>query len=97
MICTHDVTEREVAAVADGMCPLCLGARLDEATLLLALLFDMWEGGIPCYEADPDGHVVEDGYYIGNAFKLSSEEEDRIVAFLGPEPLRRKNETHRER
>lgn len=23
-VCDHDVTDREVAAVADGLCPLCL-------------------------------------------------------------------------
>jgi len=26
--CTHDASDREVVAVADGMCPICLAARV---------------------------------------------------------------------
>ena len=34
--CTHDVTEREVAAVADALCPLCLQRELAQCQQELA-------------------------------------------------------------
>lgn len=42
MKCTHDVAEMETAAVADGLCPLCMAAwarRLD--FMLKALVQDV--------------------------------------------------------
>jgi hypothetical protein len=31
MTCKHDLTQRKVAVVADGLCPLCLREALSEA------------------------------------------------------------------
>lgn len=31
-LCSHDVAEMDVAAVADGMCPLCLAAENERLT-----------------------------------------------------------------
>jgi hypothetical protein len=64
-VCTHDVTDREVAAIADGLCPLCLHgmtmrqslaieklrAALTEARDVLEIL-DMpngTENGLACF------------------------------------------------
>lgn len=38
--CPHDVTEREVAAVADGLCPLCLS---EQTTALWTLVEELAE------------------------------------------------------
>lgn len=44
---------------------------------LLAMLFDKWENGTPCYEnpADFEG-------YLGNAFHLTDREETEILTIL---------------
>ena len=30
MGCTHDITEREVVVTADGYCPLCMAAEIEQ-------------------------------------------------------------------
>jgi hypothetical protein len=48
--------------------------RLREA---LEMIYDKWENGDPCYEdADPTSG------FMGNAFQLSSDEENQILALL---------------
>jgi hypothetical protein len=49
-----------------------------ELTGLLELLYDKWENGTACYE-DPDDPSVSS---IGNAFKLTFEEEKQIIGAI---------------
>jgi hypothetical protein len=44
---------------------------------LLALMYDRWEDGTPCYEDAEDCTG-----FLGHAVKLSAEEEDEIIALL---------------
>jgi hypothetical protein len=46
----------------------------------LGMLYDKWENGDPCYE-DAD----ENAGFMGNAFRLSAQEEDEVLALLGPQ------------
>lgn len=48
-----------------------------ELRAALELLYSKWEEGTPCYE-DLENHVG----YLGNAFKLTEEEESRILKLL---------------
>lgn len=57
-------------------------AALEEA---LALMYDKWENGVSCYEADEEGDCSE-GSSLGNAFKLSEKEENSILALLKDVP-----------
>lgn len=52
--------------------------RIEELEEALTMLYDKWENGDPCYtDADPCG-----GDFMGNAFKLSEEEENHILALI---------------
>jgi hypothetical protein len=52
--------------------------RLTEA---LAMMYDKWENGTSCQEADEDGECI-DGTYLGNAFKLSQAEEQEVLNLI---------------
>jgi len=47
---------------------------------LLCLMYSLWEEGQPCYE-DYD-EKINDGLFIGNAFKLDEGVENKIIAML---------------
>lgn len=51
--------------------------QLAELREALALLYDKWENGTPCFE-DPEDHAGS----LGNAFKLEYEEENKILELL---------------
>jgi hypothetical protein len=53
-------------------------ARLEKS---LGNFYDKWENGIPCSEANEEGNC-EDGASIGNACKLSPEEENEILGLI---------------
>lgn len=44
----------------------------------LTMLYSKWEDGNPCYTGYPD---TEDGF-LGNAFRLTNEEENRVLALI---------------
>ena len=46
MNCTHDVTDKEVAAVADGLCPICLGEENKRLREALEAIEDVCDGEI---------------------------------------------------
>lgn len=51
--------------------------ELDAAKRALELLYDKWENGLACYEdGDPESG------FVGNAFKLTEEEENQILALI---------------
>lgn len=64
--------ERQLAEAID---------QRDEARLALEDLYDKVENGDPCTE---NGDI--DGSYVGNCVHLSYEEEERILALIGPGP-----------
>jgi hypothetical protein len=43
--CTHDITERDVAATADGLCPLCMRAENERLRELVRRLILAAEAG----------------------------------------------------
>lgn len=51
-VCTHDVTDREVAAVADGLCPLCLDGMVQRQSLEIERLRGVLEfvSTDPCFK-----------------------------------------------
>lgn len=49
----------------------------DQALKLLAMMYDKWENGDPCYQ---DADITCDS--LGNAFKLTDEEEEAVLAAL---------------
>jgi hypothetical protein len=57
--------------------------RLREA---LSMLYDKWENGVPCHEAI-DGQIDDDSTPIGNAVKLSFEEEQAILNLIVLKPV----------
>jgi hypothetical protein len=48
----------------------------------LVLIYDKWENGDPCFELSDGGTVDENGSSLGNAFKLSLEEEQEILNLI---------------
>lgn len=54
-----------------------LEAREKGLVELLCLMYDKWENGTPCYE-DPEDYTGS----LGNAFKLTDDEETRVLAAL---------------
>lgn len=57
--CTHDITERETAAVADGLCPLCLRQRLGRVREALDDCLDTMRCHAPdLYEAMDDARAT---------------------------------------
>ncbi len=49
----------------------------------LTKMYDKWENGTPCHEfCEGDDSVENTGISVGNAFKLSTEEEDEILALI---------------
>jgi hypothetical protein len=50
----------------------------------LEMMYERYEDGITCYEADDDGSINDGGSSIGNAVKLSFEEEQQIISLLHP-------------
>jgi len=54
---------------------LALISELEAATKVLEMIYDKYEEGTSCYE-DPDDCAG----YVGNAVRLSGEEEDSILA-----------------
>lgn len=67
----------ELASFADAP-ETCDVAALRDA---LGMIYDKWEEGTSCYE-DPEDCAG----YLGNAFKLTQEEEAQILALLPPGP-----------
>lgn len=59
--------------------------RISSLEDALTLMYEKWEDGITCHEAS-EGMVNED-CYIGNAVRLSGEEEDSIIKLLPPRAL----------
>jgi len=55
-----------------------LACQRNELLEALELIYDKWENGTPCQEADEDGQCYE-GSNCGNAFKLSEYEENSIL------------------
>lgn len=55
-----------------------LQARILQLETALTMMYDKWENGDGCYE-DPDTCSG----FLGNAFKLSQEEENQILALVG--------------
>jgi len=47
---------------------------------LLCLMYSLWEEGQPCYEGYDE--KINDGLFIGNAFKLDEGVENKIIAML---------------
>lgn len=72
-------------------------AREAKLRELLALMYDKWENGIPCREASDDGVIDEGSSGIGNAFRLSFEEENAIVSELKDVPRAALAETGEEK
>jgi hypothetical protein len=67
-------------------CPFALeNERLTEQVRVLketlGNFYDKWENGIPCSEADEEGNC-EDGGSIGNACRLTFEEEQQILNLI---------------
>ena len=58
---------------------------IDRRRDALAMLYDKWENGVPCYEAT-DGQIDEAGPSIGNSFKLSFAEEQEILNLIVDKP-----------
>lgn len=58
-----------------------LQARIVQFEAALTMMYDKWENGDGCYE-DPDTC----GGFLGNAFKLSQEEENQVLALIGSGP-----------
>ena len=57
---------------------LQLSARIVDLEAALTMMYDKWENGDGCYEgADLDGD------FLGNAFQLSQEEENQVLALIG--------------
>jgi hypothetical protein len=56
----------------------------ENAALLdaLTLMWERYEGGVTCHECDEEGNVQEDSSSIGNAVKLTYEEEEQILSLL---------------
>ena len=52
-------------------------AEIDRLREALEMLYDKWENGDPCFENPEDNE-----YFLGNAFKLSYEEENQVIALL---------------
>lgn len=52
-------------------------ATVEPYRAALELLYDKWENGAPCY-ADADS--LND--YLGNAFRLSEDEENKILKLI---------------
>jgi hypothetical protein len=53
-------------------------SRMWELREALGWLYDKWENGTPCFEGGPD----DESCPLGNAFRLSCEEEERILKLL---------------
>jgi len=51
--------------------------EIERLRAALEMLYDKWENGDPCYEdGDPQSN------YLGNAFRLSEEEENEVLALI---------------
>jgi hypothetical protein len=61
------------AAAAIGL----LRASNEKLLAALVLMYDKWENGAPCYE-DPEDYTGP----LGNAFKLTDDEETRVLEAL---------------
>jgi hypothetical protein len=79
----HQELGTEAAKLRDDLAKLKLayGELFNQNVALtgwLEALYDKWENGIPCYEysAEPSSSS------IGNAFKLSYDEENQIIAAI---------------
>lgn len=58
-----------------------LRASHDRLKHCLELLYDKWENGVPCHEAN-EGQIDENSSFIGNAVKLSFGEEQEILTLI---------------
>lgn len=58
-----------------------LTAERDALRTALGMMYDKWENGIACQEADEDGDC-SDGTNIGNAFRLTLEEEQTVLNLI---------------
>ena len=55
-----------------------LQARVDVLLPALEMMYDKWENGVSCYESG-------DGAYLGPAFELDDEENQKVMALLDVE------------
>jgi hypothetical protein len=65
-------------------------SALERAREALRLMYDKWENGIACYEANEEGDC-SDGASLGNAFKLSPVEEQGILNIIADAALTEAN------
>jgi hypothetical protein len=80
----NETCQRFDAALATARAVLATPSETSEVEKLraaLAMIYDKWEDGTPCYE-DPEDFTG----HLGNAFKLTQEEEAQILALLPPGP-----------
>lgn len=73
--CTPVVKLQDVADMVErGAALETVGTQRDSLLAALTLLYDKWENGTPCYE-DPEDYTGP----LGNAFKLTDEEETLVL------------------
>jgi len=79
MECSHDLTEREIAVTADGMCPLCMKKKIDELEGKKKTWFEKMvdeQKGTPLFEAE--GKILE---LEEENYKLKKKIEELDTAF----------------
>lgn len=87
MNCTHDISEREVATAADGLCPLCLevevGRLLDALT---RLKFDLDETlkAVLHHFGPSAAHTVASHVLMARRSRDSNAEIDELEKLFGP-------------
>ena len=57
--CTHDIVEMDMASIADGLCPLCLAAKVERLQVALQRV--------------ADHHPSTPGLHFGGDYKLLAE------------------------
>jgi len=79
----YDKLRKENSALKEQLAEARKLAQLREDALVM--IYDKWENGNPCYEACDGETFDESGSCIGNAVKLSFEEEEQILAVIPKE------------
>jgi hypothetical protein len=80
---TCNEQREQIAALKEQLAEARKLAQLREDALVM--IYDKWENGNPCYEACDGETFDESGSCIGNAVKLSFEEEEQILAVIPKE------------